>query len=192
MIGTIFSQIISEPILNVTIECQGTNKDIRPISMALIKGLLSPNVPDRINYINAESIAKELGIIIELRYKNAESNYQNVVSVFVKTKEKSFQLSGSVFNDKNLRLINVLGRDMEVTPKGAMIFLCNDDVPGVVGNIGTFLGRININIAAYLLNRDKNQNEAFAVIRLDKPLNTDDINGLIKMPGIKWAYQVLV
>lgn len=192
LIGTILSQIIDEPILNVIIECQGTNEDIRPISMALIKGLLSPNIPDRINYINAESIAKELGIIIELRYKNVESNYQNVVSVFIKTKEKSFQLSGSVFNDKNPRLINVLGRDMEVTPKGAMIFLCNDDVPGVVGNIGTFFGRININIAAYLLNRDKNQNEAFAVIRLDKPLNTNEINRLIKMEGIKWAYQVLV
>ena len=140
----------------------------------------------------ADILSESIELSIKLGIPFASMIEFGVATNVIEGNKTSHFSTLSVFNDKNLRLINVLGRDMEVTPKGAMIFLCNDDVPGVVGNIGTFLGRININIAAYLLNRDKNQNEAFAVIRLDKPLNTNELNRLIKMKGIKWAYQVLV
>ena len=192
MIGSILSQLIEEPILNVAVECQGTNEDMRPVLIALLQGLLKPNLPDRINYINAEAIAKELGIIVELRYINIDSNYQNIISAYVKTKSRTYEISGSVFDHKNLRLINILGRDMEITPKGNMVLLCNVDVPGVVGKIGTLFGRIGINIAAYLLSRNKANNEAFAVIRLERSLDNDEISELKKLDDIKWCYQIKV
>ena len=190
MIGSILSQLIDEPVLNVAVECQGTNEDMRPVLTSLLQGLLKPNLPDRINYINAEAIAKDLGILVELSYKNSDSNYQNIISACVKTKSRTYEISGSVFDNKNLRLINILGRDMEITPKGNMIFLCNVDVPGVIGKIGTLFGRIGINIAAYLLSRNKAKNEAFAVIRLERPLENGEILELKKLDDIKWFYQI--
>ena len=45
MIGSILSQLIEEPILNVAVECQGTNEDMRPVLTALLQGLLKPNLP---------------------------------------------------------------------------------------------------------------------------------------------------
>ena len=126
-----------------------------------------PELPDRVNYINAEAIAKELGLNVEVRYNNEESNYNNLISLKVMTDSKTFQLDGSIFDDMKPRLVNVLGRRMEVTPKGIMLFIENIDVPGVIGKVGKTLGDRNINIAAYLLNRSNQDGKAFAVIRVD-------------------------
>ena len=81
---------------------------------------------------------------------------------------------------------------MEITPKGNMILLCNVDVPGVVGKIGTLFGRIGINIVAYLLSRNKANNEAFAVIRIERPLDNAEVSELKKLDDIKWCYQIKV
>jgi len=160
------------------VECQGTADEIRPLSLAFLKGLLEPHVPDRINYINAETIAKELGLEVDIHYSNTESNYLNLISVRVTADDIVYRLDGSVFDNQHLRLVNILGREMEVTPRGPMLFVENNDVPGVIGKVGTLLGDLNINIAAYLLNRSGENGKAFAVIRLDKPLDEDGLNTL--------------
>ena len=108
------SQLNRQPIERIVIECQGTIEDTRPISLAAIKGLLAPTLPDRINYVNAETIAKELGLDVEVRYVNSESSYNNVISLLVVTAKKTYQLDGSIFNDSKPRLVNVLGRDTSI------------------------------------------------------------------------------
>ena len=192
LLGELLGQIVNEPIEKVLIECHGTVKEIRPISLAFFKGLLSSKIPDRINYINAEAIAKELGIEIQLKYTNLESNYLNVISASVISKKQTYQMSGSVFSDNKPRLVNILGRKMEVTPKGTMLLLENDDVPGVIGRIGTFIGELDINIAAYLLNREHKNGKAFAVIRIDNDLGQDNIDTLRKLSVVKWVKQIQV
>ena len=178
MLGNLMSQLIKEPINQVIIECKGNIEDIRPISLATLKGILSPNLPDRVNYINAEAIAKELSINIEIGYSNMDSNYNNLISLKVLTENNTFRLDGSIFDDLKPRLVNVLGRDMEVTPKGAMLFIENVDVPGVIGRVGTLLGNRDINIAAYLLSRENQNGKAFAVIRIDNSIKEEDITEL--------------
>ena len=153
LLGHIESQLVTGPIKKVSVECQGTADEIRPLSLAFLKGLLEPHIPDRINYINAETIAKELGLEVEIHYSNNESNYLNLISAKVTANDIGYRLDGSVFDNQHLRLVNILGRDMEVTPMGPMLFIENNDVPGVIGKVGTLLGNLNINIAAYLLNR---------------------------------------
>jgi len=188
LLGHIESQLVTGPIKKVSMECQGTADEIRPLSLAFLKGLLEPHVPDRINYINAETIAKELGLEVDIHYSNTESNYLNLISVRVTADDIAYRLDGSVFDDQHLRLVNILGREMEVTPRGPMLFVENNDVPGVIGKVGTLLGDLNINIAAYLLNRSGENGKAFAVIRLDKPLDEDGLNtlaGLNELGSVK-------
>ena len=188
LLGHIESQLATGPIKKVSMECQGTADEIRPLSLAFLKGLLESHVPDRINYINAETIAKELGLEVDIHYSNTESNYLNLISVRVTADDIAYRLDGSVFDDQHLRLVNILGREMEVTPRGPMLFVENNDVPGVIGKVGTLLGDLNINIAAYLLNRSGENGKAFAVIRLDKPLDEDGLNtlaGLNELGSVK-------
>ena len=185
LLGNLMSQLNKDPISQVLLECQGNIEDIRPISLAALKGILSPKLPDRVNYINAEAIAKEIGISVEIRYSNTNSNYNNLISLTVITKNNSFQLDGSIFDDLKPRLVNVLGREMEVTPKGVMLFIENVDVPGVIGKVGTLLGNRNINIAAYLLNRRNQDGKAFAVVRLDNSVKQEDLDELRKLKEVE-------
>ena len=192
MLGGLMSQLNKEPINQVIIECKGNIEDIRPISLATLKGILSPNLPDRVNYINAEAIAKELGINIEIGYSNIDSNYNNLISLKVLTENNIFRLDGSIFNDLKPRLVNILGRDMEVTPKGAMLFIENVDVPGVIGRVGTLLGNRDINIAAYLLSRKNQNGKAFTVIRIDDSVELEDITELRKLKEVEKVQYITV
>ena len=192
LLGHIESQLVTGPIKKVSVECQGTADEIRPLSLALLKGLLEPHVPDRINYINAETIAKELGVEVDIHYSNTESNYLNLISVRVTADDIAYRLDGSVFDNQHLRLVNILGREMEVTPSGPMLFVENNDVPGVIGKVGTHLGNLNINIAAYLLNRGGVNGKAFAVIRLDNPLDEDSLNTLADINELESVNQIHV
>jgi D-3-phosphoglycerate dehydrogenase len=102
------------------------------------------------------------------------------------TDSKTFQLDGSIFDDMKPRLVNVLGRRMEVTPKGIMLFIENIDVPGVIGKVGKTLGDRNINIAAYLLNRSNQDGKAFAVIRVDNEVKEEDLVALEQLEEVEW------
>ena len=146
---------------------------------------MTPKLPDRVNFINAETIAKELGLEVEVRYNNIKSNYQNVISLIVSTSKRTYRLDGSIFDDQKPRLVNVLGRKMEVTPKGTMLFIENNDVPGVIGKVGTLLGDRNINIAAYLLNRGNKNRKAFAVIRVDNIIGQEEMDLLSNLKEVQ-------
>ncbi len=192
LLGSIQSQISMGPIKKISVECQGKIDETKPIVLAFLKGLLEPIVPERINYINAETIAKELGFAVEFHYSSLESNYLNLISTKVTVNNKVIQLDGSVFDDGRPRLVNILGREMEVTPKGAMLFVENKDVPGVIGKVGTMLGDLEINIAAYLLNRSIKNDSAFAVIRVDNLLSESDLKLLLNIEEINSVQQITI
>ena len=97
-----------------------------------------------------------------------------------------------MFDDNLPRLVNIFGYNMEVNPHGTLLFVQNDDVPGVIGKVGTLLGDNNINIAAYLLSREKNKNLAFAVIRLDEPIKPEIIKLLNEIKELKFVHQINV
>ena len=81
---------------------------------------------------------------------------------------------------------------MEVTPKGAMLFIENVDVPGVIGRVGTLLGNRDINIAAYLLSRKNQNGKAFAVIRIDDSVDIEDLNELRKLKEVEKVQYIRV
>ncbi|MBT5783085.1 MAG: phosphoglycerate dehydrogenase, partial [Candidatus Marinimicrobia bacterium] len=185
LIGNLQNQLVaSNPIKKVDIQCQGEIKDIKPILLSFLKGLLKPYVPERINYINAEAIAKELGIEIIINYSNMDTSYKNLISINTSTNQKSFRIDGSVFEDLKPRLVNIMDFKTEVHPRGTMLLIENIDVPGVIGNVGMFLGQLKINIGAYLLNRAKNAKNAFSIIRIDNDLSDIELQALAEIPEI--------
>ncbi len=190
-LGFIHSQISSGPISDIKINCFGKAEEIKPIGLSFLKSLLESRVPERVNYINADSIAKELGITVTLNYSTINSNYSNLVSATV-TSDKEIVLEGSVFDDNLPRMVNILGYKIEVNINGILLFIQNDDVPGVIGKVGTLLGENNINIAAYLLSKEKSKNLAFSVIRLDEFVNAKIIKRLNSIKELKYVKQIKV
>ena len=191
-LGIIIHRNISEgPIRRVEINCFGTLDQIKPILLSFLRSLLQNRVPERVNFINAETIAKELGIELSINYSTSNSNYSNLISARVIAKNDII-FEGSVFNDDLPRLVNLMGYKMEVNLKGTLLFIQNDDVPGVVGKVGTILGKNKINIGAYLLSQHSREKLAFAVIRLDSPINEQLISELADLEEIKFVNQIQI
>ena len=189
LLGRIHSQVSSGPIAEVTINCFGSISETKPIGLSFLRSLLQSRVPERVNYINAGTLAKELGIDVSINFSTSDTNYSNLISAKVKT-DKEVLIEGSIFDDNLPRLVNIFGYKMEVNPNGILLFVQNDDVPGVIGKVGTLLGDNKINIAAYLLSKEKNKNLAFAVIRQDEAIDSKIIKLLNEIKELRVLHQI--
>ena len=184
LMGKLQGQLNPGAIKRVQVECSGLIDESKSVALAFMKGLLSNRIPDRVNFINAESLAIDLGISIEHSYTNNSGSYNNLIRTRVSTKDDATRIAGSIFDGNRPRLVNILGYEMDLSPYGTMIFTRNKDVPGVIGKVGTILGKAKVNIGGYFLSRDKNDNEAFSVVRVDSFVGDEVISELKKLTEI--------
>lgn len=139
-------------------------------------GALSVASGDEINYVNANFIAEEKGIELTTSEFSAHSGYQNKVSVKITTSNGVQTICGTVFNEDVQRIIDINNFSLDIEPKGKMIIMRNNDVPGVIGQVGSILAQENINIADFRLSRGKDG--ALAVILVDEKVCMNTINKL--------------
>jgi len=141
-----------------------------------IVGALKESLGDKINYVNAEHVAKDRGIEVVSEVYKKSSGYLNMISVELTTGSSVFMVSGTVFDEDKLRIIKINEYDLDVIPQGRMILLKNSDTPGVIGDVGHILAKHNINIADFRLGRSKNQ--ALAVIIVDEEVGKEVLEEL--------------
>ena len=137
-LGIMLSQLINESVVSVKIECFGLIEELKPMTISFLKGLFNKVTDNRINFINAISVAEERGISISHSYSSEKISYSNLVLATVKTSKGEYSIGGSVFEENHPRIVNIMGYKIDVFPEGVMIFMKNKDVPGVIGKIGTF------------------------------------------------------
>ncbi len=173
--GYILSQIIKSPIKKVKLALSGDiSKEEKSIITFILVGLLK-NITDNVNYVNALVLAEEKGINIEVKtIKN--TTYKNLVSIKVITDNEEQSISGTMLENYP-RIVEFKGFNLEVKPKGKMIFFKNTDVPGVIGEVGMILAKNNINIADFRLGRN-NEGQAMAIIVVDNDAHENVINEL--------------
>jgi len=173
--GYILSQIINKPIKKVKVALSGDiSKENKSVLTFSLVGLFK-NITDNVNYVNAEFLATEKGIVTETKEIKNET-YKNLVNIKVITDEGEYSISGTML-ENHPRIVEFKGFDLEFEPKGKMIFFKNTDVPGVIGEVGMTLAKHNINIADFRLGRNK-ENQAMAVIIVDNDVNENVLNEL--------------
>src|SRR5205814_4053513 len=154
--------------------------------------LLAPVLREGINLVNAMHVAKQRGIRIQETRLPAPENFTNLIVIELRTDVESHRVSGTVFTDKLPRIVNVDGYPLEVVPHGNMIFFTNNDKPGVIGGIGTVLGKCNVNIAGMHLGRETQGGKALALLLVDDPVSNDVIEQFRQIPNILSAKVVHV
>ena len=173
--GYILSQVINKSIKKVKVNLSGDiEKESKSVLTFTLVGLLQ-NITENVNYVNAEFIATEKGIVTETNVGKNET-YKNLINIKVITDEGEFSISGTML-ETHPRIVEFKGFDLEFEPKGKMIFFKNTDVPGVIGEVGMTLAKYNINIADFRLGRNK-ESQAMAVIIVDNEVNDDVLNEL--------------
>ena len=178
LIGMIQSQLIDEPIFKIEVICYGSIAESKvdginkPISIAFIKGFLSKVIDNRINYINALSIAEERGVELVTTLSNS-GKYENLIDTHIYTKNKVFNIGGSVSYGNEFRILKFMNHDINFIPKGNILLKRNKDIPGVVGKVGTILAQHNVNIAEYILSRPQKEETPISIIKIDNKLDKD-------------------
>ncbi|MGE0451223.1 MAG: phosphoglycerate dehydrogenase [Vicinamibacterales bacterium] len=128
-------------------------------------GVLRPILSGGVSVVNARSAAQERGIeIVETRSTRAR-DFAGLVSLKLHTSDGERWAEGTVFEPNNPRLVSVRGISVEAPLAGTLLIISNDDQPGVIGEVGTILGRHGVNIASFALGR--NESGAVGVVNVD-------------------------
>jgi D-3-phosphoglycerate dehydrogenase len=136
-------------------------------------GVLRPILSGGVSIVNARSAARERGIeIIESRSTRAR-HYTSLVSLKLHTHDGERWAEGTVYAPNNPRLVSVKGVNVDAPLAGTMLIICNDDQPGVIGEVGTILGRLGVNIANFALGKN-DADGAVGVVNVDEELSTTD------------------
>jgi len=185
-LGVLQAQLIKGHIRRVKIEYSGEVLEYKtsPITLALVKGLLTPVLGNEVNYVNAFAIAKERKIEITGSKSSRVSDFTNLISVEVETDKIKSVVAGTLFAKNNPRIVKIDEFYVDLVPEGFLIITRNSDVPGIVGHIGTILGKKRINIAGMTFGRKKKGGEAITVLNVDSPISKELVSRLKRLKHI--------
>ena len=188
-LGALLANIVSGSLQEISIRYTGRICEWKTelIRNAAIQGVLNQRIAERANVVNAAAIAQERGIQVHEEGKDAVSGaVAEVISLMLRTSSDQHRVRGGVLRGTSLRLLGMDNIHIEVPLEGNLIYMRNRDVPGVVGKIGTILGRHNINIANFALGRgDDAGGEAMAVVQIDHEAPEAVLRELEQAPEIQ-------
>jgi D-3-phosphoglycerate dehydrogenase/(S)-sulfolactate dehydrogenase len=168
-LGALAAQIATPGVREVRIAFAGDVAEApqRPLTAAVLKGLLSHVEATPLNEVNAPGIARDRGITVREDRVAGHQDYASLVTVTVAGAGGEAVVAGTVFGHRDARIVRVNQFRLEAIPDGHIILCVNDDSPGVVGNIGTALGAAGVNIARISLSRDAAGQAAVSLLNVD-------------------------
>lgn len=188
-LGRMACELLDTAPKRLQVDVWGLDESLRvPVTVAALKGALTPFLGEVVNYVNAERVAESRGIEVVRSTHSAPGEYPQLVNVTLTAGGRSIEVGGTLFGDGDPRVVRFEGYRLEFRPEGYLLVLENQDKPGVVGKIGTLLAEAAINIADIHLSR--RGQEALAVLRLDQEATPALIEKLRALPEVKSARRV--
>lgn len=154
-------------------------------------GALKESMGEKINYVNAEFVAKEQGVDLQSAKVPNESEYKNKIEVTLTTDKESLHIGGTVFSDTIEKIVNINNIKLDFKPKGKMLFFSNEDKRGVIAQITTMLSTHDINIADFRLGRD-GKGSALAVVLVDEEITREVMQELSAIPECNWVSYAVI
>jgi D-3-phosphoglycerate dehydrogenase len=189
LLGSFVVQMVEGGLTEVAVRYSGdaATLEFKPITAALLTGLLKKSLPDRVNVVNAPHLAKERGIRVSETISSNVEDYSSLITVELTTDKSKRQVAGTLFGRKEPRIVRVDDYRLEAVPSGFMLVFSNQDTPGVIGKIGTLLGSNQINIAGMQLGRVAPHGMAVAVVNVDSAIPPAIMHEIRRLPNIAYA-----
>ncbi|VAW38406.1 D-3-phosphoglycerate dehydrogenase [hydrothermal vent metagenome] len=174
-LGSFQGQLLTGGIEEIQVEYAGevTGYDIASITIACIKGILTPLLDEGVNYVNAPSVAQERGIKVTEVKSSRSIDFASSITIKIKTKEGENLIEGALFGKSEPRIVKINKFFLDAVPEGNLLVIHNNDKPGVIGQIGTLLGENSVNIARLHLGRQAESAEALSVWNIDTPIEKE-------------------
>lgn len=184
-LGRLIVAIADGTLDNFDITYQGglADYDSRLLTIAFFKGMLEGRVEDTVNYVNAEHIAEERGIKVTESKRHQSIDFTNLVTVQAEDKRGKLTVGGTTIGPKHRpRFVKIYRHDIDIEPGRYMAFFRYDDIPGMIGRVGTLMGEKKINIANMNVGRKKIGGKAVMSITLDKPIPNEVLDEIRRQP----------
>jgi len=184
-LGRIALDIAAGDVRKIAIEVYGelAEHDTRLLTVAALNGAFQGRTDDAVNYVNAPVIAAERGIEVVEEKRRSSRDFTNLVAVSA----DDARVAGTIIgNDNRPWLVSALGFELEMELSPRTVLLRYDDVPGVIGRVGTLFGEAGVNIANMAVSRNREGGKALMALSIDSPAPADLLQRL--RAGVDEAY----
>jgi len=184
--ASLATQLATGQIEDIEIEYLGelADVDVTPLKGAVIRGLLQPISEENVTLVNAGLIAEQRGMKIVERKGHYEGIYKDLIRITLSTSAGKTSVSATVGHDgPHITEINDFWVDI-TAGQGHLLICENEDMPGMIGKIGTFLGEKQINISFMRVGRQEESNRALMVLGLDGEVEPAVLNEILRIPNI--------
>jgi D-3-phosphoglycerate dehydrogenase len=165
-LGRLAMELVTGDVRRIAIEAFGdlAEHDTRLLTVAALNGAFQGHTDQPVNYVNAPVVAADRGIEVVEEKRRATRDYTSLVAVSV----DGVRVAGTTRNERHI-LTSALGFELEMELAPRMAFLLYDDVPGVIGRVGTLFGDAGVNIANMTVSRNRQGGKALMALSIDSP-----------------------
>ncbi len=193
-LGAFAAQIAGERIREVQISYDGGLVELNThlVKNAVLKGVLSHALSEPVNLVNAGALAQQRGVEVAERRSGRRAAFSNSLGIALTTEGESATVLGMVGLRGVLRILGINDIDIEAPLRGVLLYIRNQDVPGVIGRVGTILGDRKINIANFALGRNPQTQQALGLVNVDNHVPDEVLNEIRAIPAVRTARVVEV
>jgi D-3-phosphoglycerate dehydrogenase len=184
--GAVVCQLADGQVRAVELAYEGevASQDGAPLRAGFLAGLLERVLDEPVNLINAPVVARQRGITLTEARREDSEDFASQLRVRVETATGPCVIAGTVVGRREPRITHLDGYRMDLAPSPIMLFVWNEDRPGMIGRVGTLLGAADVNIASMHVGRDHPRGRALMVLGLDDPVPAPVAEALGRLPGI--------
>ncbi len=185
-LGAFGGQLVTGSIekLRITFEGEVASHKIKALSAAIIAGVLRPAMP-AINVVSAPAIARARGIAIDEVMREADSDYESLITLRIEAAGVVHTFEGTVFHDGKPRIVGINGIKIDAQFGAQMLYVQNVDRPGFVGRLAGAIGDAGFNIATYAMGRHSVGGSAISLVEIDDALPEQLLGHIATLNGVE-------
>jgi D-3-phosphoglycerate dehydrogenase len=188
-LGLLHAQMDRGAVRHVKLHYRGdiATRNTKLVTAAFTAGLLEHALVEGVNMVNAQLLAQERGIEVTEEKSTEHGDFTTMIQSEVETDRKCYVAASTIFGKQFLRIVRLGQFHLDAYLDGILLIFSHQDVPGIIGNIGTIFGRHSVNIAAMTVGRERPGGKAIAVLNIDSEPPAAAVNEVLEHSQIESA-----
>ena len=190
--GKFLAQINEGQLEKISVEYRGdiSAYPTSPMTSSVLMGIMETVSEEAVNFVNAPVFAQERGVAVDELKSSEHEGFASLITVVYHTTTGVRTLAGTIFGKKDPRFVRLDDYIFDVVPEGHLLVYLNDDIPGIIGRIGTIMGSHDVNIAQMTCGRNEVGGTALTILNVDSEIPQKVVDVLTTESNISWAKKV--